>query len=137
MATRDEEAAEWRVNRYDVEWDELYATTRAPEVINPAFREALLQAIAAKRVIRFTTCDDSQPRRAEPHVYGRSAHRDRVLLHPDWSDRNPMTSLGSDWRLIDVANLTSLEVLEVTFALRTLPSSMDPDNTRTQASRRS
>jgi hypothetical protein len=76
MATRDEDAAEWRVNRDKVEWDELYATTRRTEVIDPAFRETLLQAIAAKRVIRFTTCDDSRPRRAEPHVYGRSAHRD-------------------------------------------------------------
>jgi hypothetical protein len=48
-----------------------------------------------------------------------------------------MTSRGSDWRLIDVADLTSLEVLEDTFAARTLPSSLNPDSPRTQASRRS
>jgi hypothetical protein len=127
MKKRREGAPMWQVDPGSIKWDELYATTRPPEVLNPAFRETLMQAIAAKRVIRFATRDDPRPRRAEPHVFGRSADRDRVLLHPDRSDRNPLTSLGIDWRVIALEDFTSLELLDQRFPKRTLPRSLDPD----------
>jgi hypothetical protein len=125
VATRSNDA-EWRVNRDDVEWDELFATTREPEVIDPAVRAALIRAINSKRLIRYATRDDTRPRSAEPHVYGRGGGWDRVLLHPDY--RDPLS--GSDWRLIKAADVTSIEVLEETFQRRTLPHHLDPDNPR-------
>jgi hypothetical protein len=129
VAKRREGAADWRVDPSTIEWDELYASTREPEVIDPAIRDALRQAIASKRLIRFTTRENSRTLDAEPHVYGRSAGWDRVLLHP--AEGRP--SWG-DWRVIKLADVTSLEVLDETFKRRTLPHSLDPDNPKARRS---
>jgi WYL domain len=66
-------------------------------------------AIANRRLIRFTY--GSASRLAEPHDYGVQRGVVRLLVY---QQRAMPFSRG--WRLLEVANITTLEVLDETFA---------------------
>ena len=66
-------------------------------------------AIARRRLIRFTY--GSAPRLAEPHDYGIQHGVVRLLVYQLRS-----TPFSRGWRMLDVAKISGLAVLEETFA---------------------
>ena len=66
-------------------------------------------AIANRRLIQFTY--GSTSRLAEPHDYGIQRGVVRLLVY-----QQRATPFSRGWRLLEVAKITELEVLDVTFA---------------------
>jgi hypothetical protein len=70
-------------------------------------------AIAQKRLIQFRYHDAI--RVAEPHDYGRHKGVDRLFVWQVRKNGEPIRGNGQRWRLLDVAQIEALEVLEETF----------------------
>ena len=69
-------------------------------------------AIAQKRLIEVTY--KGRVRVAEPHDYGRQGGRDRLLVY-QISDRGESGAAAVGWRLLDIAQIEALTVLDRPF----------------------
>ena len=83
----------------------------AEAMVDAKLDRTLREAIQTKRLLRFKYKD--QERVAEPHDYGIQNGRVRLLVY-QFAGRSNSGRLPA-WRLVDIAGMTEIEVLETTF----------------------
>jgi len=83
----------------------------APATVDPAVHELILAAIHEKRLLRFVLAQKA--RIVEPHDYGIHRGVVRLLVYQvAGSSGGPLP----DWRWIDVPRISSVDLLDQTFA---------------------
>ena len=87
--------------------DHIVPIVEAPQLIDSLLRTAITQ----RRQIRFWY--DGKERIAEPHDYGIQNGRPRLLAYQIAGQSN--SGRLPAWRLVDVASMTRLEILDRTF----------------------
>jgi Fic family protein len=95
--------------------DTLFPRLYSEETARPIrdFDETLRFAIRNKRLVKVRY--QGRDRVAEPHDYGVQSGTDRLLIYQLASPARAANQSAIGWRLVDVAKIESVEVLEQTF----------------------
>ena len=100
----------------NTDWDIRYASADV-KVTSRERHGAIISAIWQRRLIRYVELGQASVI-AEPHIYGVRGGENTLLVY--------QVNTLDVWKLLNVAELIHLEVLDETFPVRTIPAMFDP-----------